>query len=119
MLRGFHSDENLWNTTGYQAASWILKKKVDMLILRKEFGRSVMEAPVTQEELKAEALRLAPEARAKLAHALLESLEDLSEAEIENLWIEEAIRRDRELDSREVPMRRAEDVLKEARSRLR
>ncbi len=71
------------------------------------------------EKLKAEALRLAPEARAKLAHALLESLEDLSEAEIEGLWIEEALRRDKELDSREAPMRRAEDVLKEARARLR
>ena len=71
------------------------------------------------EELKAEALRLAPEARAKLAHALLESLEDLSEAEIESLWIEDALRRDKELDGREVPMKRAEDVLKEARSRLR
>ena len=71
------------------------------------------------EELKAEALRLAPEARAKLAHALLESLEDLSDAEIESLWIEEAIRRDDEFDMRKVPMRRAEDVLKEARSRLR
>jgi hypothetical protein len=72
-----------------------------------------MEAPLSPEELKAEALRLAPEARAKLAHALLESLEELSAAEIETLWIEEAIRRDKEFDNREVPMRRAEDVLKE------
>lgn len=71
------------------------------------------------EELKVEALRLAPEARAKLAHALLKSLEDLSESERESLWIEEAIRRDREFDAGEVPMRRAEDVLKEARTRLR
>jgi hypothetical protein len=78
-----------------------------------------MEAPVSPEELKDEALRLAPEARAKLAHALLESLEDLSEADIESLWIEEALRRDKEFDSHEVPMRRAEDVLREARSRLR
>ena len=74
---------------------------------------------MSPEELKAQALRLVPEARAKLAHALLESLENLSEAEIEGLWIEEALRRDRELDSREVPMKRAEDVLKEARARLR
>jgi hypothetical protein len=42
------------------------------------------------EELKAEALRLEPKARAKLAHAPLESLEDLSEAEIESLWVAEA-----------------------------
>ena len=106
LLPGFYSEGNL------------LKKNDNMLILRKT-GEPVMEVTVSPEELKAEALRLAPEARAKLAHALLESLEDLSEAEIEALWIEEAIRRDKEFDNREVPMRRAEDVLKEARSRLR
>ncbi len=71
------------------------------------------------EELKAEALRLAPEDRAKLAHALLESLEDLSEAEIERLWVDEALRRDKEFDSRRVPLRLADEALKEARSRLR
>jgi hypothetical protein len=78
-----------------------------------------MEVTVNPEELKAEALRLAPEARAKLAHALLNSLEDMSESEIESLWIEEALRRDKEFDNGEVPMRRAEDVLRDARSRLR
>lgn len=66
---------------------------------------------MSPEELKAEALRLSPDARAKLARALLESLENLSEAEIESLWIEEALRRDKEFDSHKVPMRRAEDVL--------
>jgi Putative addiction module component len=78
-----------------------------------------MEVRMNAEELKAEALRLAPEARAKLAHALLESLEDLSEAEMESLWIDEALRRDKEFDSRRVQLRRADDVLKEAKSRLR
>jgi hypothetical protein len=78
-----------------------------------------MEVLMNAEELKAEALRLTPEARAKLAHALLESLEDLSEAEIESLWVDEALRRDKEFDSRRVPLRRADDVLKEAKSRLR
>jgi len=71
------------------------------------------------EELKTEALRLKPEARAKLAHALLESLEDLSEAEIESLWVDEALRRDKEFDGHRVPLRRADDVLKEAKARLR
>jgi len=61
-----------------------------------------MEVLMNAEELKAEALRLAPEDRAKLAHALLESLEDLSEAEIESLWVDEALRRDKEFDSRRV-----------------
>jgi hypothetical protein len=78
-----------------------------------------MEVVMNAEELKAEALRLAPEDRAKLAHALLESLEDLSEAEIEGPWGDEALRRDKEFDSRQVPLRRANDVLKEAKSRLR
>ena len=51
------------------------------------------------EELKEEALRLNPEARAYLARELLASLDAMSEAEIEKLWIDEAIRRDEELDS--------------------
>ncbi|MDZ7760189.1 MAG: addiction module protein [Desulfovermiculus sp.] len=51
------------------------------------------------EELKKEALRLNPEARARLARELLASLEIMSEAEIETLWIDEAIRRDEKLDS--------------------
>ncbi|MEW6326348.1 MAG: addiction module protein [Thermodesulfobacteriota bacterium] len=71
------------------------------------------------EELKTEAMKLNPEARAKLAHALLESLEDLSEAEVERLWVEEAIRRDEEIDSGKVSLRQADEVLKDARSRLR
>ena len=62
-----------------------LKKKDGMLILGRESGQPVMEAPLSPEELKTEVLRLAPEFRATLAHALLESLEDLPEAEIETL----------------------------------
>jgi hypothetical protein len=54
---------------------------------------------MTIDELKAQALRLPPSDRAKLASRLLESLEDLSESEIEELWIEEALRRDADLDS--------------------
>ncbi len=78
-----------------------------------------MELVMGPEELKTEALRLAPKARAKLAHALLESLEDLSEAEIESLWVDEALRRDKEFDIDGVPLRHADDVLREARSRPR
>ena len=54
-----------------------------------------------------EELKLAPEARPKLAQILLKSLEDLSEAEIERLWVEEAIRRDDEFDTGKVPLRSA------------
>ena len=78
-----------------------------------------METIMSLEELKTEAMKLTPEARAKLAHALLASLEDLSDVEIEQLWVDEAIRRDKEIDSGKVHLRPADEVLKDARSRLR
>ena len=67
------------------------------------------------EELKAEALRLTPEARALLARELLASLDALSEAEIEKLWIDEAIRRDEEMDSGTARAYPADEVLARAR----
>ncbi len=70
------------------------------------------------EELKAEAMKLSAEARAKLAHALLKSLDDLSEAESEKLWLEEAIRRDDEIDAGKVTLRPAEEVFQSALTRL-
>ena len=54
---------------------------------------------MTLEELEKEAMRLAPEARAHLASQLISSLDDLSNSEVERLWLEEAVRRDAELDS--------------------
>jgi hypothetical protein len=45
---------------------------------------------VTVEQLRRAALALDPSLRASLAHDLLNSLESLSDAEIEQLWIEEA-----------------------------
>ena len=49
-------------------------------------------------ELEAEAMKLDPNARARLAGKLLESLENLSEEENTRLWAEEAQRRDAEMD---------------------
>lgn len=49
------------------------------------------------EKVRAQALQLALEARAALAQALLESLENLTEAENECLWLDEAERRQREV----------------------
>ncbi len=69
------------------------------------------------EQLKEEALRLSPEARAYLARELLVSLDALSDAEIEKLWIDEAIRRDEELDSGTARAYPADDVLARARAR--
>ncbi len=71
------------------------------------------------EELKEEAMKLAPEARAKLAQALLASIENLSEAEIERLWVDEAERREAEIDASQVSLRPATEVLQNARARLR
>jgi len=72
---------------------------------------------VSVEELKAEALRLSPEARAYLARELLASLDAMSEAEIEKLWIDEAIRRDEELDTGAARAYPADEVLARARAR--
>ena len=69
------------------------------------------------EELKAEALRLSPEARAYLARELLASLDGMSEAEVEKLWIEEAIDRDMELDRGAARAYPADEVLARARAR--
>lgn len=73
---------------------------------------------MTIADLEAELLDLAPRERARLAQRLLQSLEALSEQEIEALWLDEADRRDQQLDadpSRAIP---GEDVLREARSLL-
>jgi hypothetical protein len=56
----------------------------------------------TIESLEQAALRLKPDARAKLAHALVESLSGLSRAELNALWLEEAERRDAEMETGKV-----------------
>ncbi len=69
------------------------------------------------DELKEEILRLAPEARAYLARELLASLDTMTESEIEALWVQEAIRRDEELDSGIARSYPADEVFDRARSR--
>jgi len=73
---------------------------------------------MTSEQVENEALKLKPEARAELAEKLLKSLEDLSDADIDRLWAEEAARRDADLDSGTASMRDAEDVFRDARARI-
>jgi hypothetical protein len=70
------------------------------------------------DQLEGEVLKLSPVSRARLAERLLESLETLSDEEREALWIEEAQRRDREIDAGVVVTRPGEDVLRDARARL-
>ncbi|HEV8614833.1 MAG TPA: addiction module protein [Methylomirabilota bacterium] len=71
------------------------------------------------DEIEAEALKLDPQARARLATKLLESLETLSDEENERLWAEEADRRDAEWDATTGSARLAADVLRDARAKLR
>lgn len=54
---------------------------------------------MTIDELKREALRLDVSSRADLARELLESLDDLPEAELQSLWLEEAERRRAEIQA--------------------
>jgi putative addiction module component (TIGR02574 family) len=71
------------------------------------------------DEIEAEALKLTPQARAKLAGRLLESLEGLSEEENQRLWVDEVQRRDADLDGSPDKARPADDVFREARSKLK
>jgi hypothetical protein len=73
---------------------------------------------MTIKQVEIEALKLNAQARAELAEKLLKSLEELSDEEIEKLWVEEAVRRDADLDSGTASMRDADDVFKDARARL-
>lgn len=67
-------------------------------------------------DLENEVLKLDPPARARLAEVLLRSLDELSEREIEELWLDEAERRERAWDAGEVQGVPAEQVMRELRS---
>ena len=69
------------------------------------------------DELEAEALKLKPEARARLAERLLDSLEDLSDEENARVWAEEAERRSAAWDANPSSGRSAEAVFRDAKLR--
>lgn len=69
--------------------------------------------------LEEEALNLDVKARAALAERLLESLDALSEKEIERLWADEAQRRLGEFRAGRANSWPAEEVMEDARQRLR
>jgi putative addiction module component (TIGR02574 family) len=54
---------------------------------------------VTIPDLETEALRLDPRDRIHLAHTLVTSLGELSPQQIQELWLDEAERRDEELEA--------------------
>ena len=70
------------------------------------------------DQLVEEVLKLDPKSRAQLAEKLLQSLDTLSDAENAKLWAEEAQRRDAEMDGNPDLGRPADEVFRDARSRL-
>jgi len=81
--------------------------------------RPVEEAVSSVKNIEKKALELNAKSRAKLANKLLSSLEDLSEAEIQKLWAEEAIRRNDEIEKGKVKLRSSDEVFTEARKRFK
>jgi putative addiction module component (TIGR02574 family) len=74
---------------------------------------------MTRSQVVAEALKLDPEDRIEVAQQLLASLDNLSEGEIEALWLVEAERRDQALDKGEFKSIPAEEVFANLRFRLK
>ncbi len=70
------------------------------------------------EELKAEIRKLKLSDRAMLAKSIIDSLDDLSEAEIEALWIEDAEKRLDQMEQGLVGEIPAEEVLRRARAAI-
>ena len=71
------------------------------------------------DKIEAEALRLDRRARARLAGKLLESLENLSNEENNQLWAEEAEQRDSELDVKPDSGIPAAEVFRDIRNQLK
>lgn len=71
---------------------------------------------MTIDELKREAMRLAPTERASLARELLVSLDDLSDSDVERLWLEESERRRRAVLSGEATLIPMDEVFARARA---
>lgn len=66
--------------------------------------------------IEREALGLAAEHRAKLAHRLIERLDTLSPTEIDELWLDEAERRLKELEAGRARLVPGEKVYRKAQA---
>jgi putative addiction module component (TIGR02574 family) len=71
------------------------------------------------EKLQADLLTLPANSRASLARALIESLDEATDENSGALWVDEIRRRDEELQSGRASARPVDDVLRDARERLR
>ncbi len=70
------------------------------------------------EDLEAEALKLDPKGRARLAERLLKSLDNLAPDENDRIWAEEAQRRAEAQDAGTLSVRQGADVFRDARARI-
>ncbi|MBI5506368.1 MAG: addiction module protein [Deltaproteobacteria bacterium] len=73
----------------------------------------------TTKDLESEALQLPAEARARLAERLLASLDSETDAQLDAIWLAEAERRLDELESGRAIGVSADEVIADARSKLR
>ncbi len=73
----------------------------------------------TYEEIISAALSLPPDTRAMLAEHLLESLDAEDQKRIDELWAEEAERRDQEIAAGVVTLIPGEEVMNRLRARYR
>jgi hypothetical protein len=71
------------------------------------------------ERLKDDLLTLPIESRASLAHALIESLDEVVDEDAEALWLDEIRRRDAEIRTGTAKLKPADQVFREARELLR
>lgn len=73
---------------------------------------------MTPDDLLAAALELPPTERAELARELLSSLDSLSDAEVDALWLQEAERRAGEIESEAASLMPTNEVIAYLRRRL-
>lgn len=71
------------------------------------------------ELIEKQALSLSAVQRAQLARELLDSIDNLTPAEVEALWFDEAERRAKEIDSGTTVLVAGDDVAKKARALVR
>lgn len=71
------------------------------------------------EEVTAKAMALSPKDRAELADLLIQSLEEKEDEDVKSAWLAEIQRRDKEIRAGAPVTKPAEQVLREAREKLR
>lgn len=71
------------------------------------------------QECEAQVMRLPLNDRAVLAERLIASLDSLDSTENERLWLDEAEKRYQEYKAGNISARRAVDVIREARSKIK